>query len=162
MAADEALLAARRRPDPDDGVRVGVAGRLAVVPRQVLDRHLDGDAVDVQAGEGIDAGHGGQALEEEVRLERAEVAEVEDGPEIHVETVRALACEHLAPAPERMNRLGGQRRVARDRVLADVARGAGQVRAEHLPVAVLVDPGDGVELLRFQVVSVRLAIWPVL
>jgi hypothetical protein len=78
----------------------------------------------------IDTGGRAEALGEDVEvLERAQVAEVKDRPEVHVEPFGALAGEDLAAVGERVDGTVGQRRgVVRRRQRADVAG-----RAEQAP-----------------------------
>ena len=150
------LLAARGRPHADHRGRVG----LAVLARsqQLRGRDLHGDRVHVQLGGGVDPLGG---LVEDVHpvlgvqfLERAQVGEVEDRAEVHVEALGPLAGEHLDAAGDRAHRLVGQVGVVRGRQRPDVARRAGQVLAQHLALAVL-DAGHVVELAAVPVRAVE-------
>lgn len=80
-------------------------------PPQLVQRHLDGQAVHVHPVEGVDrlAGLPEQFLAGHVQLlERPQRTEVEDRAEIHVEAIRALPGEDLLPGGEREGRLADQ------------------------------------------------------
>jgi hypothetical protein len=78
-------------------------------------------------------------------LERPQVAEIEDRPEVDVEALEPLPGEHRAPAANLMHRLRGEGLVVGRRRRADVARGARQTAREQLPLSIL-DARDRVEL----------------
>ncbi len=131
---------------------VGDGGRYRAVGREVVDRDLDGDAVDVDPGGGVDSvGHlaeagVGQSERRVVLLERPQDAEVEDGSEVDVEALRSLAGEDPGPRGDGHDGVRGQRRVVGCRERSDVARWARHAGGEHLGIAAVVDPGDRVGL----------------
>ena len=87
------LLAAGRGPHADDGVGIGDVRRGRAVGREVADRNLDGDGVDVGRGERVDA-VGPHAGDQVGAGEGPQVAEVEDRAEVDVEALGPLAGEH--------------------------------------------------------------------
>jgi hypothetical protein len=101
-----------------------------------------GDRVHVDAGGRVHPGrHGtdpgvGQAEGGVVLLERPQVAQVEDCPEVDVEALGPLAGEDLSATGERVDRRRRQCRVVRGGQRPDVARRARQVGAENLRLAV--------------------------
>jgi len=74
--------------------------------------------------------------------------------EVDVEALGPLAREHLDAAADGVHGLVGERVVVRGRQRADVARRAGQVRADHRALAVL-DAGHVVELAAVPVRAVE-------
>src|SRR5439155_10753737 len=98
---------------------------------QMRDRDLQRDRVDVERLGGVDA-HRVRAGDQVQVLERAQVGEIEDRAEVDVEAVRALAGEHLHAVGQRVYRRRAERRIVWRRARADVARRAGQTRAEHV------------------------------
>ena len=141
--ANRHLLAIGSGPHPDRGL--GIGGRVGLaIPGQARDRHVDGDRVDVQALEIVDAGRG-LAGDQVERVERAQPAEVEDRAEVDEERIVALAGEGPAAALERGHRAVGHGRVVRIGARADIGRGHGDRRADVLAVVAL-GPGDAVDL----------------
>ena len=126
---------AGRGPDPDHGIPSQGVGRDAPVRGEEPLWHLQRDRVHAESVRVVDARRRGHARDVEV-LERAQVAEVEDRPEVDVEPVKTLPREHGVTAPDVMNRLARERAVVRRRRRPDVARRAREVLAEHLSAAV--------------------------
>ncbi len=121
LVEDPDLGPAGRGPHPDHGVRVHDVGRRRAGGGQLPDRHLQHDAVDVDLGQGVDAGHGrrGQQVR---RLERTERAQVEHRAEVDPEGVRSLPGEHPSAPGQVVGGLAGQLLVVRRGARTDVAR----------------------------------------
>src|SRR6202034_4923992 len=138
---------ARGRPYADHRGRIGDAMRTA--PGELRDRHLDRDRVHVQRGGGVDPRCG---LVEDVQpvlrvqlLERPQVGQVEDRPEVDVEAFRPLASEDLDAAGEPVYRLVCQTGVVRGGQRPDVAGRAGEP-APQGGAAAVPDAPHAVEL----------------
>ena len=147
---DPHLAAAGCTPDAEHRLGAGHVFGNRVVGRQLADRDLDRDRVDVERLQGVHAGRHHRRNQVQV-LERTQVGEVEDRPEVDEERIVALACEHRLPRRQGVDSGLGERRVVRRRARADVARRARQSAGEHLCLGLV-----GVPMSVF--VSVRVAV----
>jgi hypothetical protein len=129
-------------------ITASLAGGHPVMAGELVDGDLEGDGVDVQRLGGIDPGHRGQEVGEDVvRAQGTQDAEVEDGAEVDVEALGPLPGEDADPAAHALDGGVGQSRfVVRGGQRPHVARRARQPAAEngHLPVR--QHPGHGVGL----------------
>ena len=135
------LLARGAGPDADD--------RRA--RRQVADRDLQGDAVDVEQLGGVDPVAGREVAEGVEVLEGSQVAQVEDGAQVDVEALGPLAGEDRPAAGEGVDRGLGQGGVIGRRQRADVARRAGQARGQDGGDVAGVGAADAVGLAAVEV-----------
>ena len=119
---------------------------------ELVDLHLDGDGVDVDAGGGVDAGGHlaetgvGQTEGVVVLLEGPEVAQVEDGPEVDVEALGPLAGEHLEAVVQLGARPGWPGSRSWGWTAARCCRAGRGCRCRGRGEPCCVDPGDGVGL----------------
>ena len=160
ITAQAHLAAAGGAPDPD---RRGCAGWILgndPAARQLGDRDLHRDRVDVDpALERVDRCRGRHRREMQ-SLEGTQIGQVEDRSEVGEEAVVALTGKHLHPAAQRMDGRLGHWRVVRCRMRTDVAWRRREVAADDHRLGIVAPPladrrprlarpmhlGDGVEL----------------
>jgi hypothetical protein len=113
-------LALRGRPHADHGVARVRAGDAPAVLGDLGLRHLEDDRVRRESGQVVLA----LTL---VARRRTQVRRVEDRTEVDEERIVALAGEHLAAAPQVLDRSTGHRAVVGERLRTRVRRRDGQV-----------------------------------
>ena len=139
VLGDQNLAAAGRGPHPDDGVRIGDAGRDGPVRRQLVDRHLQGEGVDVRRHGGVDARHGLQGRKTEGGVRRRQRPQDRRGrrplrgPRRSLRPAGRRRPDRVPAGAGTMLGRGGQAGVVRGRERADVAGRAGEAASEHGP-----------------------------
>ncbi len=106
------------------------------VTRDGRDRQLNGDRVDVESLETVHAVGGGGRDQVQV-LEGAQIAQVEDAPQVDPERVGPLAGEDDLAARQRMDGRAGQVFVLRGGARSDAAGRTGEIVRQHGGLATL-------------------------
>ena len=104
LFANRRPLAPRRTPDTDHRISGRGIRRRSPAAREVAHRHLKRDRVDAKPVGRVHA-HRVRHRGDVQLLERTEIAEVEDRPQIHVEPLQPLTGEHLTATAEVMDGL---------------------------------------------------------
>ena len=126
---------------PMTRVRIVGAGRLWPVARQLADRHLDRERVDVQAGRAV------------LDAARADAEQVEHR-EVDEEALVTLTGEDADAGRRQLLHAAGERRVVRERARADVRRRDGKAPgqlARRAGAARAVDAQQAIELPHVEV-----------